>query len=384
MSKVLMVATVPITLTGFLLPFAQHFRKLGWQVDGMALETSSMTECLETFDRVWDVDFSRNPLARENLSVAPQQIQKILEKNEYDIVHVHTAVAAFVTRYAISRLKKQSKPKLIYTVHGFHFFRGNKFRRNAVYLTLEKIAASWTDYMIVINGEDLEAAKRHRLISPERLYYMPGIGVDLSYYNPDNISDTDIQLVRQSIGLTPNDALILASAEFNPGKRHRDMLRALSRLARPDVHLAFAGTGPLMEEMQRLASELDVQKQVHFLGYRQDMPLLMRASTATMMASEREGLPRSVMESLCLETPVIGADTRGIRDLLADGCGRIAKVGDIEGFANAMAWVLDNPEAARMMAKRGKERMAKYDVRHVIQLHEELYAEVLNKKLAYC
>jgi glycosyltransferase involved in cell wall biosynthesis len=379
-----MVATVPITLTGFLLPFAQHFRKLGWQVDGMALETSSMPECLESFDRVWDVDFSRNPLARENLSVAPQQIQQILEKNDYDIVHVHTAVAAFVTRYAISRLKKQPKPKLIYTVHGFHFFHGNKFRRNAVYLTLEKIAASWTDYMIVINGEDKEAAKRHRLISPERLYYMPGIGVDLSYYDPDKISETDIQQVRQSMGLAPNDALILASAEFNPGKRHRDMLRALSQLARPNVHLAFAGTGPLMQEMQSLASELGLQKQVHFLGYRRDMPLLMRASTATMMASEREGLPRSVMESLCLETPVIGADTRGIRDLLADGCGRIIKVGDVEGFANAMAWVLDNPEAAHKMAKRGKERMANYDVRHIIQLHEKLYAEVVNKKLAYC
>lgn len=384
MNKILMVTTVPITFTGFLLPFAQYFRRKGWQVDAMSLETSAMPECLESFDNVWDVDFSRNPLAQENLIVAPQQIQQILTKYDYDIVHVHTAVAAFVTRYAISRLKKQPKPKVIYTVHGFHFFRGNKWTRNAVYLTLEKIAAPWTDYMVVINSEDEEAAKRHRLISPERLYYMPGIGVDLSYYNPDKVSEADIKQVRQDIGLTPNDALILASAEFNPGKRHRDMLRAFARLARSKVHLAFAGTGPLMSEMQSLAADLGIQKQVHFLGYRRDMPALMRASTATIMASEREGLPRSIMESLCLGTPVIGADTRGIRDLLADGCGKIVKVGDIEGFTKAMAWVLDNPEAARMMAQRSRERMANYEVNHIIKLHEQLYSDVLQKELIYC
>jgi glycosyltransferase involved in cell wall biosynthesis len=383
MKKVLIVATIPETFVAFLLPFAQHFRSKGWQVDGMALNTSELPECLESFDKVWDVNFSRNPLERGNLFISPKQIQKVLEQQDYDIVHVHTAVAAFVTRYAISRLKKPIKPKVVYTVHGFHFFRGNKFTRNAVYLTLEKIAAPWTDYMIVINGEDEEAAKRHRLISPECLYYMPGIGMDLSYYNPDKISDDDIQKVRQEIGINKDDALILASAEFNPGKRHRDMLRALSRLGRPNVHLAFAGTGPLMEEMQRLAVNLGIQKQVHFLGYRQDMPALIKASNATMMASEREGLPRSVMESLSLETPVIGADTRGIRDLLRDGCGRIVKVGDIEGLANAMSWVLDNPEAARMMALRGKKHVHNYDIHNIIELHDQLYTKIVGKEFVF-
>ncbi|RUT03103.1 glycosyl transferase family 1 [Dulcicalothrix desertica PCC 7102] len=384
MTKLLMVTTVPITLNGFLLPFARYFRNQGWQVDAMSLQTSAMSECVENFDNVWDVDFSRNPLDPQNLIVAPRQIQQVLEKQEYDIVHVHTAVAAFVTRLAFSRLKKQPKPKLIYTVHGFHFFRGNKFTKNAIFLTFEKIAAPWTDYMVVINGEDEEAAKRHRLISPERLYYMPGIGVDLNYYNPDQVSQADIQAVRKEIGLESEDVMILASAEFNPGKRHRDMLRAFAKLGRPNVHLAFAGTGPLFEEMQGLAADLGIKKQVHFLGHRRDMPTLMRASIATLMASEREGLPRSVMESLCLETPVIGADTRGIRDLLADGCGLIVPVGDIEGFAAAMTWVVNNPEAARQTAKRGKERMNNYDVRHIIKLHENLYADVMEKQPVHC
>lgn len=384
MKKLLTVATVPITITGFLLPFAQHFRKKGWQMDAMSLDTSAMPECLENFDKVWDVEFSRNPLDLQNLLVAPRQIQQALEMQEYDIVHVHTAIAAFVTRLALSRLKNKNKPKLIYTVHGFNFYRGNKSLKNAIFLALEKIAAPWTDYMIVINREDEEAAKRYRLISPERLFYMPGIGVDLNYYNSNQIFTADIQQVRQEIGLAPDDAMILASAEFNPRKRHRDMLRALAVLARPNVHLAFAGTGPLMEEMKVLAANLGIEKQVHFLGYRRDMPTLMRASTATMMASDREGLARSVMESLSLEVPVIGADTRGIKDLLVDDCGLIVPVGDIKGFAEAIAWVVDNPEAARAMAKRGKERMVDYDVRHIIKLHDDLYADVMQQQLVYC
>ncbi|MBF2064062.1 MAG: glycosyltransferase [Calothrix sp. C42_A2020_038] len=384
MKKLLTVATVPITITGFLLPFAQHFRKRGWQMDAMSLETSAMPECVENFDNIWDVEFSRSPLDLQNLIVAPRQILQVLEKQEYDIVHVHTAIAAFVTRLALSRLKHKPKPKLVYTVHGFNFYRGNKFIKNLIFLALEKIAAPWTDYMVVINREDEEAAKHHRLISPERLYYMPGIGVDLNYYNSNQISTADIQQVRQELGLEPEDAMILASAEFNPRKRHQDMLRALAELGRSNVHLAFAGTGPLMEDMKTLAANLGIQKQVHFLGFRSDMPILMGASVATIMASEREGLARSVMESLCLEIPVIGADSRGIRDLLADGCGLIVPVGDIKGFAAAMAWVVDNPEAARETAKRGKERMVNYGVRHIIKLHESLYADVMQTPLVHC
>jgi glycosyltransferase involved in cell wall biosynthesis len=380
-----MVTTVPLTLRGFLLPFANHFRAKGWQVDAMALDASAMPECFPSYDNIFDVSFSRNPLARENLKVAPQQIQEALEREDYDIVHVHTAVAAFVTRYALRNLKKARKPKLLYTVHGFHFFKGNKFHRNVIYLILEKIAAPWTDYMVVINKEDEEAALRHRLIPKERLYYMPGIGVDLKYYNPENVSDEEIKSVRDEMGLTPNDALFLASAEFNPGKRHRDMLNAFARLARPNVHLAFAGAGPLFDEMKQLAVKLGIHKQVHFLGYRKDMTVLMRASLATIMASEREGLPRSIMESLCLEVPVIGTKIRGIRDLLTGdsltgGYGVLVNLGDTKSIADGMAWILDNPSEARLMGKRGREYMRFYDVQNVIKLHEELYAEITNKK----
>ena len=380
MNRILFVTTIPGTLRAFLLPFAQHFRAKGWQVDAMAQGISNCAKCLHSFDRVWEVEWSRNPLDPQNLIIAPPQIRLAIAQQDYDIVHVHTPVAAFVTRYALNNLRQQGRPKVIYTAHGFHFYRGGKPLKNLSFLALEKLAGRWTDYLVVINREDEEAAKHYGIVPTERVCYTPGIGVDTDYYSPGNVPEAEVVRVRQELGLSTETPLFLSIAEFNPGKRHQDILKALARLGRSEVHLAFAGTGPLMEQMQLLASELGIQNQVHFLGYRQDIPALIRASTATLLASEREGLPRSVMESLCLEIPVIGTQTRGIRDLLEGDCGLIVMLGDVEGLAHAMARILDRPEEAKMMGKRGRERMKGYEVRQIIKLYDRLYATALGEK----
>lgn len=373
-----MVTTIPDTISAFLLPFAAYFRAQGWRVDAMAQGISANTECLNAFDRVWEVQWSRNPLHPQNLLVAPQIIQDLITLEKYDIVHVHTPVASFVTRYAIKNLSRKHRPQVIYTAHGFHFYRGGKPLRNAVFLSLEKLAQHWTDYLVVINREDEAAVKRHQLIALERLRYMPGIGVNRSHYSSDTIPEAEVEQVRIALGLAPETQLFLSVAEFIPRKRPQDILKAFALLARPDTCLAFAGEGPLMHQMQQLASELGVQNQVRFLGYRQDIGTLLQAAVATVLVSEQEGLPRSVMESLCSATPVIGTSIRGIQDLLTEGGGLLVNVGDVEGLATALAWVLDHPQEARAMGESGRFSMANYDLNHILKLHESLYAEAMN------
>ena len=107
MNRILFVTTIPGTLRAFLLPFAQHFRAKGWQVDAMAQGISNCAKCLHSFDRVWEVEWSRNPLDPQNLIIAPPQIRLAIAQQDYDIVHVHTPVAAFVTRYALNNLRQQ-------------------------------------------------------------------------------------------------------------------------------------------------------------------------------------------------------------------------------------------------------------------------------------
>ncbi|MBE9214540.1 glycosyltransferase family 4 protein [Plectonema cf. radiosum LEGE 06105] len=380
MNKVLIVTTIPETLTTFLLPFAKHFRSQGWQIDAMACGVCANAQCIENFDRVWDVEWSRNPLDPRNLLVTPSTIRKIVAQEKYDIVHVHTPVAAFVTRYALRNLRKRLGTKVIYTAHGFHFHPGGKRLKNAVFVALEKIAGTWTDEIVVINTEDQKAAIRHNLVSSFGIHYMPGIGVDLNYYSPEKIQETDIQRVRQELGLEPDIPLFLSVAELNPGKRHRDIIRAVAHLNRRNICVAFAGEGPLLEDLKQLAHQMKVQDQIRFLGFRRDITTWMRASVATVLASEREGLPRSIMESMSLGIPVIGTDIRGIQDLLARNSGILFPVGDAEKLAAKIAWVMDNPQEAQQIGKRGQERIINYDLRHIIKLHETLYSAALSLK----
>ena len=379
MNRLLIVTTVPETLN-FFIPLTHHLRAKGWCIDAMAREVSASSSHLKIFDRVWDVEWSRNPLEPQNLIVAPQQIRDVLSQQKYDIVNVSTPVAAFVTRYALNDLRKQGKLKLIYTAQGFHFYQGGAPHKNAIFLGLEKIAGPWTDYLVVVNREDESAAKRYGLISADRVRYIPGTGLNLDDFNPNAISEAEIMRVRQELGLAPENSLFLSVAEFIPRKRPGDILKAFAQLGRPQVHLAFAGNGLIFEEMQQLAAKLGIQNQVHFLGKRRDIPVLMRASAATVLASEQEGLPNCVMESLCLEVPVIGTDIRGTRDLLEGGVGLLVKLGDIEGLAQAMAWVLDRPEAAREMVQGGRKSILAYELQNILKQYEALYAEINNQQ----
>jgi len=135
--------------------------------------------------------------------------------------------------------------------------------------------------------------------------------------------------------------------------------------------------------MKRLAQTLGVSDCVHFLGLRNDIRILMRASNALLLPSTQEGLPRSIMEALSLQVPVIGSDIRGTRDLLENGCGLLVPVGDVGGLARAIQCILDNPSEARVMAQRGRAKMiTKCDINHILKSHTELYDRLLNDGLS--
>src|ERR1043165_3550963 len=274
MPRLLIATTVPDTLVGFLLPFAEHFRSQGWRVDGMARGASPRPECVKALGRLWDCPWSRNPLAPRHFWSTPRQVREIVAREGYDLVHVHTPVAAFVTRMALRHMRAQGKPRVIYTAHGFHFYEGGPRLRGLVYRTLEKWAGNWTDYLVVINREDERAAVRHGVMPPERVRYMPGIGVDLDHFNSSAVSQADVERLNQELKLGKADPVFLMLAEFNPRKRHCDTLAAFARLRCPEARLLLAGTGPLQDKMRKLAGRLGIADRVRFLGLRRDVPVL--------------------------------------------------------------------------------------------------------------
>ena len=377
MPKLLIVTTVESTLRAFLIPYAQYFRAKGWTVDAMANGASASQECLDAFNHCYDVEWSRNPLAPKNFTKTPAYIRRIVEQNGYDIVHVHTPVAAFVTRYALQKLRKANKVKVAYTAHGFHFYKGGPLIRNLLFLMLEKIAACWTDHIVVINREDYDAAVRS-LLPQNKVTYMPGIGIDFKKYSSRNVTDEEIKDIRQELGLQNDDVLMLMIAEFIPRKRHRDAIEALAMTTNNKIHLAFAGDGPLMEDMKRFALSKNVAGRVHFLGHRRDIPVLIASSRATLLTSQQEGLPRSVMESMVQGVPVIGTDIRGTRDLLENGCGILVPVGNIKELTKAMDLAAGEDVAMKEISTMAMNKCHGYDLLAVKKMHNELYAKLYN------
>ncbi|MEL6579596.1 MAG: glycosyltransferase family 4 protein [Cyanobacteria bacterium J06621_12] len=375
--KLLIVTTIAGAIEDFILPFVHHYRGLGWQVDGVSVDITDNPACVAALDSVWDVPWSRNPLDPRNLINAVPQIQKIVIQGSYDLVHVHTPVAAFVTRYAISQLKIKHKPQVIYTAHGFHFHQQGNPITNQIFLNLERLAGRWTDYLITINREDEAAARQHRLLPDDQIYYTPGIGLELDKYDRDGVTQGQVEAVRQELGLTQQDTLLLTVAEFTPNKRHRDQLLALKQLERSDVHLALAGDGDTRPDIEKLAQELGIEKQVHCLGFRYDIPALICASRSLLLTSQREGLPRSIMEAFCAATPVIGTKVRGIQDLLSDNCGLLVDVGDISALAQAMKQMVDEPNLAQELGANGRQKIATYDVRNIIEQYSQIYDRAL-------
>jgi glycosyltransferase involved in cell wall biosynthesis len=375
--KLLVITTVPLTLKMFLLPIARHFRDKGWKVDALARGAKSDSCCCKEFNEVSDISWSRNPLLLGNVLKAVREVRSVLMHGEYDIVHVHTPIAAFIARFALRQLRDKKKFKVIYTAHGFHFYKGSPLENN-IYLLLEKVAGRWTDYLITINNEDTNAAKKYKIVAHNKIIFMPGIGVDTRQFDPAKISNERVDAIHRELGSSVKGKMFLMVAEFNRGKRHADCLKAFARLGDTDIHLVFAGDGPLFTEVRRLAAKLQITTKVHFLGYRTDIPALIKSASAIILPSEREGLPRCVMESLSMEVPVIGADVRGIRDLIGGRCGILVPVGDVSALTRAMKWVVGCPEAAREMGRQGRILMrSQYDIARILERHEHLYEEAL-------
>lgn len=371
--KLLVVATMHHFLEAFLLPFARHYRELGWRVDALAHGAPDSAACREAYDSVWQASWSRTPFALRNNLGNLNSVRELVTNGGYDIVHVHTPVASFVTRAA---LRSRRRAKVIYTAHGFHFFSGGAPHRNLLFTGLEKVAGNWTDALVVMNHEDENAARRYRIVDDAKLFYMPGIGIDLQRYAAGSVQATDVNRLRQEFGICPGEQVLLEVAEMIPRKRHEDTLRALAQIATP-VRLLLAGEGPLRDRLQSLAAALGIQDRVKFLGVRRDIPALMALADVVILVSNQEGLPRCVMEAMAMAKPVIGTAIRGTHDLLAGGGGILVPVGDIPAIADAMRAILEDPSLAQELGLRGRECVKTYDLEHIVKLHDELYERVL-------
>lgn len=374
MKRVLFVATVESHLLNFHIPFMKLLQEKGYEVH----VATKLGNRRQEFDEIGvikhNVDFSRSPYSPKVFK-SLEQMEKMLKEIRFSLVHVHTPVAAFVTRLACQRTNTHP---VLYTAHGFHFYKGAPLKNWLLYYNMEKLAAHWTDGLITINEEDYKAAQKFKLRKNGKMFFVPGVGVDVVSLE-QRIASIDRSEKRKELGLSADAAVIITVGELNANKNHIQVLEALSKLNKTNFHYLIVGNGEDEQKLQKAVNELLLRDKVSFLGFRRDVPELLTASDVFILTSRREGLPKAVMEAMAVGLPIIATDVRGNRDLVKSGeNGYLVPLGNAEQTAIAIERLIDSEDLRRSMGGKSKELVKQYDLQNILKEMEKIYDNILN------
>ena len=368
MKKVLYVTTVSRTINAFLIPHINMLLDNGYEVHcACSIDKPVDKELQRRGVKIFEVPFSRNPLGIGNIKafIKLEELQRI---NDYDIVHVHTPIAAIY-----GRLLKLNFPSLriIYTAHGYHFLKGGSKLGWILYYPIEKIMAKFTDVTININKEDYEITKEK--LKHKKCYLLNGVGLDLDKYK--KLSSKEIQEKRKEFGLKDKDFVVLMVAEINKNKNHIQLINAMDILKDkyPNIKVLCIGDGTLKESLEKQIILRNLQDNIFMLGYRLDVNKLINISDIGILLSRREGLPRNIMEFMACGRKVIATDIRGCRDLICDETiGTLVNVDDYESTAKAIEkYYILNDKSFEV-----SEEIRKYDIESINSELLKIYEDV--------
>lgn len=318
--KFLMVATVPSMIGQFNMDNIRILQEMGYEVHVACnfKDYSVWTrERIEKFRgdlanlkvKEVQVEFARTPYDISKLLQAYKKLRKLIKGQKYEGLHCHTPVAGMVTRLAAIH----TKTKVIYTAHGFHFFKGAPLKNWLIYYPVEKICSYMTDVLITINKEDYALAKKK--MAAKRVEYVPGVGIDLDKFKQCTLDRTK---KRKMINVSENDIMLLSIGELSVRKNHKIVLDAIAELGDEKIKYCICGTGEEKGNLIRYSYELGIQDQLILLGFRTDIVELCNISDLFVFPSIQEGLPVALMESIACKVPSICSRIRGNIDLIND------------------------------------------------------------------
>lgn len=371
MKRVLITATVQSHIALFHTNMAAMLQENGYEVHAAANNDLKDKNglSLKYIYQLFEVRFSRFPFSFQNV-VAYKHIKRIISENKYDVIHCNSPTAGVLTRLAARKLRKKGT-KVIYTAHGFHFFKGAPLINWLLYYPIERRMARYTDVLITINKEDYERAKKFKA---KQVEYVPGVGIDVEKYANHKI---DKEAVRKSLGIPDSSTVLLSVGELNKNKNHQAIIRALAMLNDKNVHYMIAGNGNIEKELRTLAANLNIAGQVHLLGFRTDIADLYKAAHIFCFPSLREGLPVALMEAMAAGLPVICSRIRGNVDLFDDGkgCCLCGANNEVE-FTNAIKALLSNLGSTQSMSKHNRDKIQNFCIEAATEKVKEIYSVV--------
>ena len=329
--KILYITTIGGTMDFFTDLIFELIRE-GNLVDIATNETlSPVNICYREWGcRVHPISCTRSPFHPGSLK-AIQEIRTIVAENHYDVVHCHTPIAAMCTRLACRPLRKKGV-KVIYTAHGFHFYKGAPLKNWLLYYPMEKLCSYFTDLLITINREDYVLAQKK--LKAKRVEYVPGVGIDVDKFR-DVIVDRAMK--RREIGIPEDAVLLLSVGELNHNKNHEMVIRAIAEM---EVYYVIAGRGNLQKYLQELIDDLGITHRVKLLGFRTDIAELCKTADMLVFPSIREGLPVSLMEAMACGMPIACTRIRGNVDLIDENGGILFDSSSIEACRAAIEKIM--------------------------------------------
>jgi glycosyltransferase EpsD len=348
-------------------PFMRWFKQKGWQVDYISAGEELVLDC----DNQYTVCITRTPLNFKNIK-AYKELKKIL-LNNYDIIHCHTPMGSVLARLAA----RKGRSKVIYTVHGFHFYKSAPLLNWVIYYPIEKFLAKYTDCLVTINQEDYcLASKKFKL---QAVFHINGVGVDINRFYPASYQKK--KLLRKEFGFCDRDFILLYIAEFISRKNHRFLIRQLPLLRQsiPGLKIIFAGEGKLLKTSKKNAERLKVTENVYFFGYRNDVDKLCRIADIHISPSKQEGLAVSNIEAMASGLPLLCSKIRGVLDVVTEGRnGFFFELNNPGKMVDEIITLYKNSDLRETMARNNVMDAKRFSVNTAVEKMAEIYARFMS------
>lgn len=354
---------------GYEVHYASNFRHSVYESDSEQLRNMGVV--------LHPISIKKSPCAFKDNFKAFRELCGIIRKEQISVVHCHNPMGGVLGRLA-SFFQKGKRPYVLYTVHGFHFYKGAPLINWLLFFPVEVMLSRLTDCLITINKEDYKRALHMPLRKSGKVERIPSVGIVTEKF----CDRTELhKKLRVRYGIPENCFYVLTAGELNRNKNQQTLIKAIAILQQKKVHLGICGEGRYREDLEELADRLGVMSQISFLGYRNDLQDLFIAADAFAFPSIREGFAIAPLEALAAGLPIITSERRDSREYIVHGKnGIICKKNTPEEYAEAIQLLSGNSKLRKCLSEEGRKTARKYALPETAKIMKRIYEECQRQK----
>lgn len=373
MKKVLFVATVASHIKTFHEPFLKLFKENDYKTYVAANWNLKENKKIAYCDEFIQIPIKRSPYSIQNIK-AINELKKLIKKEKFDIIHCHTPMGSVVTRLAAKKTRKNGT-RVIYTAHGYHFYKGAPLINWLLYYPVEKWLAKYTDTQITITQEDFDLAKKKFKIKD--LYLVHGVGLDEEKFKIE-ITEEENRKLKEKLKIDNESTVCTYVAELNKNKNQQLLIKAIKRVKDNGnkVTLLLIGKGKFENKLLKLVKKLNLEENVKLLGYRSDIVQLLSITDIYVASSLREGLPVNVMEAMYMKLPIIAVDNRGHRELVKhneNGFIIEQNCAMENNMSSYLSLLMNDSRLRKQFGENSKNKVENYTLNNVIKNMRKIY-----------